>query len=132
MFGNTFGRFALPPYLCSGMALTFSVYGMIRFFGKVGPKLYISFLSPFVGIYWGFAVLLRPAARMKEESQMLKQKMRRMGHLESDQWLYERALLRSLPDLGLRVDNYFVVQSGTHLTVMDFVVANAMSLLITL
>ena len=131
MFENAFGRFALPAYMTSGIALTFATYGVVRFFGRVGFKLYFSFVSPFVGIHWGFAYLLRPAARMKLQSRELRRKMGTLEHLEGG-GRYERVVLRSLPDLGLRVNNFLTVERGTHVTALGFVAINAMTLLITL
>ena len=67
---------------------------------------------------------------MKCESQELRRKMKTMVHLEGGR--YERAVLRSLPDLGLRIDNLFTVERKTHISVLGFVAINAMTLLITL
>ena len=51
-------------------------------------------------------------------------------HTEGGQ--YERAVLRSLPDLGLKVDNWLTVNRETHIAVLGFVIVNAMSLLTSL
>ena len=109
--------------------LTLANYGVVRFFGRVGIKLYVSFWAPFVGVHWVFACLLRPAAFMKQESERLRRKMRTVV---AGKGPYGSVVLRSMPDIDLRVGNMFSIDRTTHIAVLGFVAINAMTLLITL
>ena len=108
--------------------LTFANYGVVRFFGRIGIKLYVSFWAPFVGVHWVFACLLRPGAFMRQESQRLRRKMRTVMAGEGR---YGRVVLRSLPDIDLRVGNMLSIDRTTYIAVLGFVAINAMTLLIT-
>ena len=115
---------------CTGI-VTVAVYGVIRFWGRVGFRLYVSFLSPFVGLNCVLGYLLLPAALMKQESEDWRRKMRNsVDYVNGGR--YARSVLRSLPDSKLKVGSYFTIKNSTHVTVLGLVSTNAMTLLITM
>lgn len=134
IFENAYGKWTVPTLMSSCTAiLTVSGFGVVRFWGRIGFRLYVSFLSPFVGFNSILTFLLLPAAFMKQESEGWKREMRKLFLRKTrGNRRHERALLRSLPTLGLRVGKFFTVETRTHVTVLGMVSVNAMSLLITL
>ena len=131
LFDNAFGKDGLPVYLSFVTTiLTFATYAVVRFYGRVILKLYVTFLSPVFGISSLLSCLILPAAILKEQSGELRRKILKEMPLEKK--VYGRAVLRSFPDLNLHVSNYFVVERNTYVTILGFVLSNALSFLITL
>ena len=131
LFDNAFGMEGLPIYFSFVTTiLTFATYAVVRFYGRVILQLYFSFLSPFFGKSTLLSCLLLPAAILKEQSGELRRKMRKEMPLEKK--VYGRVVLRSFPDLDLHASNYFVVERKTYISILGFVLYNALTLLITL
>ena len=131
LFDSAFGADGVPVYFsCVTGMLTFATYGVVRFYGRVIGKLYVSFLSPFLGINAVYACLLPRAAALGEQSHELRRKIYQELPLEKKQ--YGRAALKSFPDLGLHVANYFTVERKTYISILGFALLNALTLLITL
>ncbi|CAG7818930.1 unnamed protein product, partial [Allacma fusca] len=134
LFENAFGRIGFLANLITVTSLLIvSAYGLVRFFGKVIPKLYIAFLMPVFGINIYMIKLLLPSGLISENSAEIKRNI--MTSNKNDTSWNKRlmkAAVRSLPDLKVRVGIYFSIQRKTYITLLGIISVNTMTLLINL
>ena len=134
LYRNAVGLYALPAFLGVATAVvTISLYGAVRFYGKMPFKLYLSFIIPSVALNVMLAFLFQPAATIQKESRKMKnQILNRLISRRVNNDHTGHAVVKSLPTLGIKVGSVFMMERSTHLRVLCLVSVNAVTLLITL
>ncbi|CAG7733026.1 unnamed protein product [Allacma fusca] len=132
LFENASGKLSFVANLISIISIcTVSAYGMIRFFGKIAPKLYVMFLSPVTCMNIYLIKVLLPSAMIRQNSTQFKRNMLESSRGSRDLKLV-KAVMSSLPDLRVKVGNYFTINRTSYFEVLGLISVNTMTLLINL